>query len=108
MTNADLVGGPAPASAVEPLDPNQSPSPGADEGVMTLVDHLAELRNRLIKSIVAVAVGSVIGWIATPELMKVLRAPIGARELIFLSPGEAFFVYIKIAIAVGIIIAMPV
>src|SRR5581483_8114352 len=47
-------------------------------------------------------------WIATPELMKVLRAPIGDRTLVFLSPGEAFFVYVKIAVAVGIILAMPV
>ncbi|HEU4672518.1 MAG TPA: twin-arginine translocase subunit TatC [Candidatus Limnocylindrales bacterium] len=108
MTNADLVGGATPAQAIDPDQPQGSSSPGSDETVMTLVDHLAELRNRLIKSIVAVVVGSLVGWIATPELMKVLRGPIGDRTLIFLSPGEAFFVYIKIAAAVGIILAMPV
>ncbi len=107
MTDADLVGA-TPAQAIDPVEPQRAPSSGTDESVMSLVDHLTELRNRLIKSIVAVLVGSVIGWIATPELMKVLRAPIGDRTLVFLSPGEAFFVYVKIAVAVGIILAMPV
>ena len=75
---------------------------------MTLVDHLAELRNRLIKSIVAIVLGSIVGWIATPRIMEFLRGPLGDRPLVFLSPGEAFFVYIKISVAVGLILAMPV
>ncbi|HET7026252.1 MAG TPA: twin-arginine translocase subunit TatC [Candidatus Limnocylindrales bacterium] len=75
---------------------------------MTLVDHLAELRNRIVKSILAIVAGTIVGWIATPKLMDFLRAPIGDRQLIFLSPGEAFFVYIKISVSVGLILAMPV
>jgi sec-independent protein translocase protein TatC len=74
---------------------------------MTLVDHLSELRSRLIKSVLAITAGSVVGWIATPRIMEFLRGPLGDRPLVFLSPGEAFFVYIKISVAVGLILAMP-
>jgi len=107
MTNADLVGDATPR-AIDPDEPDRPPSAPGDEGVMTLVDHLTELRNRLIKAIVAVVVGSAVGWIATPRIMEFLRGPLGDRPLIFLSPGEAFFVYIKISVAVGIILGMPV
>jgi sec-independent protein translocase protein TatC len=107
MTNADLVGDATPR-AIDPDEPDRPPSAPGDEGVMTLVDHLTELRNRLIKAIVAVVVGSGVGWIATPRIMEFLRGPLGDRPLIFLSPGEAFFVYIKISVAVGIILGMPV
>jgi sec-independent protein translocase protein TatC len=75
---------------------------------MSLVDHLSELRGRLVKSVIAIVVGSVIGWLATPSLIAFLRGPLGDRPLVFLSPGEAFFVYLKISVAVGIILAMPV
>jgi sec-independent protein translocase protein TatC len=82
--------------------------PAKDATAMTLVDHLSELRSRLVKSIVAIAVGSAIGWIASPNLMDFLRQPVGAHELQSLSPGELFFVQLKVAAAVGIILAMPV
>jgi len=97
-----------PITLTEPTGTPPPATPTPDGGVMTLVDHLAELRNRIIKCILAIAVGSAIGWVATPRLMDFLRQPIGNRELIFLSPGEAFFVYLKISVAAGLILAMPV
>ncbi len=42
---------------------------------MTLLEHLAELRNRLIKSAVAVAVGVVVCWIAYPFILDFLLGP---------------------------------
>lgn len=95
----------APASSAAP-EPSAAPAGG--ESVMSLVDHLSELRGRLVKSVIAIVVGSVIGWLATPSLIAFLRGPLGDRPLVFLSPGEAFFVYLKISVAVGIILAMPV
>ncbi|HEU4573320.1 MAG TPA: twin-arginine translocase subunit TatC [Candidatus Limnocylindrales bacterium] len=105
MTNADLVGEPG-----RPVAPPPAPAatPASDEGVMTLVDHLAELRSRIIRCILAIAAGSAVGWIAAPQLEAFLRGPLGDRPLIFLSPGEAFFVYVKISVTVGLILAMPV
>ena len=112
MADADLTAGTTvPERLADQPAPPTPPSPGAAPGgekVMSLVDHLAELRTRLFRAILAVALGSVVGWIFAPQLITFLRAPIGDRELIFLSPGEAFFVYLKISVAVGIILAMPV
>jgi sec-independent protein translocase protein TatC len=112
MADAYTYGDDARPPGLTPSDPQAStpgtPASPTGETVMTLVDHLAELRNRIVKSILAIVAGTIVGWIATPKLMDFLRAPIGDRQLIFLSPGEAFFVYIKISVAVGLILAMPV
>jgi sec-independent protein translocase protein TatC len=113
MTDAHVVGDPGRPIALTPAQPGETPPPGSpapapDGTTMTLVDHLTELRNRIIKSILAVAVGSAIGWYLAPRIMDVLKQPIGNRELIFLSPGEAFFVYLKVSVTVGLILAMPV
>ncbi len=111
MADANTLGEPGravPLTQAEVAPRAPAPAPTPEPGVMSLVDHLAELRNRIIKTILAVVAGSVVGWIATPRLMDFLRQPIGARELIFLSPGEAFFVYMKISVAVGLVLAMPV
>jgi sec-independent protein translocase protein TatC len=104
-----------PASpGAAPLTPAPAAAPPAEEKVMTLVDHLTELRNRIFICIATVVVGSIIGFYFSGQIIAVLRSPLplGAdgqpRPLNFLAPGEAFFVYIKIAIAVGIILGMPV
>ena len=103
---AALVPAPPAPQSEPPAAPPVAPAEG--ESVMSLVDHLSELRRRLVKSILAITLGSVVGWLATPSLIAFLRGPLGDRPLVFLSPGEAFFVYLKISVAVGIILAMPV
>jgi sec-independent protein translocase protein TatC len=77
---------------------------------MTLVDHLTELRSRLIKSVITVVAGSVIGFIAAPNIRHLLVSPLppGKQQLIVLGPGDGFAITLRIAIAVGIILAMPV
>jgi sec-independent protein translocase protein TatC len=105
MTDADIVGD-AARPMTEPTGPPPPSSP--DGGVMSLVDHLTELRNRIVKCVLTVVAGSAIGWFFAPKIMDVLKQPIGNRELIFLSPGEAFFVYLKISLTTGLILAMPV
>jgi sec-independent protein translocase protein TatC len=102
-----------PGSA--PLTPAPAAAPPAEEKVMTLVDHLTELRNRIFISVATVVVGSAIGFYFSEQIIALLKSPLPldpttgqARALNFLAPGEAFFVYVKIAFAVGIIIGMPV
>ena len=63
--------------ALTPQDSPSTPPPAGDEAVMTLVDHLAELRGRIIRAILAIVAGSVVGWIVTPQLMDFLRQPLG-------------------------------
>ncbi len=94
-----------------PATPDQQPvvPPGpADESVMSLVDHLGELRTRLFRSILAVAVGGAIGFYFATPVRIFLQAPLGPIPLQVLGVGDAFFIQVKIALVIGIILAMPV
>lgn len=107
-SNPSAVGGAIPGSVPSPSP--ESPAPASGESVMTLVDHLTELRSRLIRCVLAIVVGSAIGFLAAPSLRKLLVAPLpaGHQTLIVLGPGDAFAITLRIAIAVGIILSMPV
>jgi len=74
---------------------------------MTLVEHLTELRRRIFISLLAVTVGGVVGFILTPSVIRILKAPI-AQPLYFTSPGGALFLQLKMALLIGIAIAAPV
>ena len=75
---------------------------------MTLVEHLSELRFRVVVAIFAIALGSVIGYFVSPQVIDLLRAPLGDRPLVFTSIAGAFFVRLKLALLIGIVIASPV
>jgi sec-independent protein translocase protein TatC len=87
--------------------------PGAAHGaehaaVMTLFDHLSELRRRIFISAVALVVGTAIGFLLSDRLLDLLRAPIGDQTLIYLELGGAFSIRIKLALMVGVVVAFPV
>ena len=46
-----------------------------DEGAMTLVEHLEELRGRIMKCLIAVAVGGAIGWFLYGTVIQLLLNP---------------------------------
>jgi sec-independent protein translocase protein TatC len=73
---------------------------------MTLVEHLDELRTRLIYSLVSVAAGTCVAWSWTGEALDWLARPVGG--LVFLAPTEAFFVRFKLALFAGFMLALPV
>jgi sec-independent protein translocase protein TatC len=81
-----------------------------DLGTMSLVEHLTELRRRLIVVVVAVIVGGVIGFIISSPVIDVLRAPLPDQfDVLYVnSPLGGFSAKLKVAIAVGIALAMPV
>jgi sec-independent protein translocase protein TatC len=85
-------------------------SPAKDDGaVMPLVDHLSELRSRVIWSVAAVVITSVIGFAASDPLIGFLRSALPTQQpLITLGIGDAFAIRLRIAVVVGIILAMPV
>ena len=84
------------------------PAEAGEEKVMTLIDHLAELRSRLIRIGLAVAAGSAVGFLLAERVIEVLVAPLPGREVQILGPGDAFVIYLRIAVVVGVILAMPV
>lgn len=81
-----------------------------------LIEHLAELRTRLIRSVIAFLVGMIICFtVATPvfnfltdPLCKVLSERGQDCDLIFISPQEGFFVAIKVSLLGGLILSFPV
>jgi sec-independent protein translocase protein TatC len=75
---------------------------------MSLVDHLSELRTRLFRSILAVAIGSLVGFYFAVPIRNFLISPLPGGRVQVLGLGDAFVIQLKIAIVVGIILAMPV
>ena len=103
----------APAIPVSPGSGSGSePPPVAaprDDSVMSLVDHLGELRTRLFRSILAVAIGAILGFAVSDQVISVLRSPIpGESPLFFTGLGDAFVIKVKIGIVIGIVLAMPI
>jgi sec-independent protein translocase protein TatC len=95
-----------------PIDPGPStstaPTVTAGAEAMSLADHLGELRSRLIKMIVAIVALAVVGYWRSGAIIDLLRSPIAGRKLVSLSAGGPFFLYIKVALVCGVILAMPV
>ena len=79
---------------------------GKREGRMPLLEHLDELRGRVIKCAVAVLVCAIGGWILGPKVLELLSKPVGT--LYFFAPTEALVVRMKLAIAMGAGFASPV
>lgn len=75
---------------------------------MTIFEHLDELRGRLIKSVLALLPATLVSLIFTSRFLKLLIAPMGNLQPIFLRPTEMIITYFKIALISGVALAMPV
>lgn len=80
---------------------------------MSLIEHLQELRTRLIRAFIAVGVGFILAYAIADPLFHMLTWPIrevsgGKVLLIGTGVGEAFYTKIKVALIAGLFIASPV
>ena len=77
---------------------------------MSLLEHLEELRSRIIVIAIAVGLAAVAGFFIADPLIALLRAPLEASDgtLIQTGVGEAFGVRMQLALMTGIAFAMPV
>ena len=73
---------------------------------MSLAEHLTELRSCLVKAGAALVAGTAVSFYYLEQIIAALTAPVG--QLYYLRPAEAFMVYLKIALLVGLILASPV
>src|ERR1700680_5348051 len=83
---------------------------------MSFLDHLEELRRRLVYSIIAVAVGffacwgyaeKIVGWMQKP-IMEALQRNGMPQTLVYLNPTDPFNLYLKVAMLAGLFVACSV
>lgn len=78
---------------------------------MTVVEHLEELRKRLIIAGIGVAAGSVVGWFLAPAVLNILVHPVEQifhHRLVVDTVYGGFTLQLKLAIIIGFMIALPI
>ena len=88
------------------------PDPEETGGKMSFLDHLDELRRRIIYSLLSVAGGFFIAFWWLDDIFSFIFKPMQAmlpagQEMIYTDPGEQIFLLFKIGLMVGLIIASP-
>jgi sec-independent protein translocase protein TatC len=84
----------------------------AGDGKMSLLEHLDELRKRIIRACLGVLVGILLGFLYINDifnfvLQPTIRAMPAGRTLIYTRPGEAFSMYVTVSLITGAILASP-
>ena len=92
------------------------------EGRMPLMDHIRELRNRVVKMALALIAGMIVGFIFFQPVWAVIQRPLchavirgqtgchtlGVNQLALTGPLDPFYVRVKVAVIVGVILSSPV
>ena len=97
-------------------DTSQAPEAEIDDSAAPLIEHLTELRTRLIRSVVAFLVAMVACFTIAEPILEFLAEPIADilrsrgedPRLIFTAPQEKFFVLIRISVIAGFAFSFPV
>jgi sec-independent protein translocase protein TatC len=94
---------------------NDDSGSGEEKGKMSFLDHLEELRSRIINSVIAAVVGFFLSWAFREELYAAIAWPITSvmRELnmpdklVYTTPTGVFTLYVQMCLVAGLILAMP-
>lgn len=70
-------------------------------------EHIRELRTRMMVSIIALIVGTAVGYIFHEQLFNIIRAPLHAK-LYYTTPTGGFNAILKISILFGVVVAIPI
>ena len=97
MSDAGTTAGASPEDMVAP-----------EPGIMPLMDHLRELRTRLIRASIALAITTAFSFIFAKQVLVFLIAPMGETPPQALKPTESLGNYMKVALISGVTLAMPV
>lgn len=82
---------------------------------MSFLEHLQELRDRIIRALIGVAAGCAVGLYFSDEIFAGISKPVSdvlrkmglSDKLVFTAPGDAFNVYLQIGLVAGLFIASP-
>ena len=104
-----LVPFPGASSEALQLPPDDDNEPS---GKMSFLEHLDELRKRILNSVIGILVGVVSGFWFIPQIFDFVLAPSRAVlpegvKLIYTQPGEAFGLWVTISLISGFVIASP-
>jgi sec-independent protein translocase protein TatC len=78
---------------------------------MTFLEHLEELRSRLVRSVIALVVGFAACWNFREQIFQFMTRPLRnagfTDQFVFMGPADALLLYMKMAFFVGIFVASP-
>ena len=104
----------AQTPAPDDRDPDWDESEPESErtGKMSFLEHLDELRKRIVWALVAIVVGALIAAFFRNQIFDFIMSPIVAvlppgQTLIFTEPTEALMLYLKMIVLVGLLVASP-
>lgn len=77
---------------------------------LTIVEHLQELRKRIIISLITLVTCGIFSFPFAKDILEILKKPASGliEKLVFFSPQDAFSAYVRIAIFSGLFFSMPV
>jgi sec-independent protein translocase protein TatC len=79
-----------------------------EPAVMPLMEHLKELRTRLIRAFLALLVTTGVSFVFAKQVFLLLMVPLENTKLQALKPTESLGNYMKVALLSGLVLAMPV
>ncbi len=74
---------------------------------LSILGHLHEIRTRLIRSVIAIIITTIISFVFAKQIFDILLLPAKGINLIYIDMTEMLGVYMKVALASGIVLAMP-
>lgn len=76
---------------------------------LTLVEHLSELRGRVIFCLIALGITCVTSFIFVSDVLKILKLPAAGLidRLVYFSPEESLLIYMRISFSCGFVLSMP-
>src|SRR5919199_284532 len=85
-----------------------SPRPPRDEARMTIIEHLEELRSRLIKVAIVFVIAAVVAAFFVPQIFDWLLEPSGLKKLNNLGPAQGLITDMKLVLYVAFLLTIPV
>jgi sec-independent protein translocase protein TatC len=101
------------------MSDEKKPETDDAEGVMTIWEHLEELRSRVIKMMGAFLIGAIVAWVYHENILRILAQPFveawnsnaelkGVAALYYPAPASAFIAYVRLSALTGIVAALPI